>query len=55
VDFDATTDTITCSDGWQQNLEIERGLMGEIKREKRQRHEAERYWFHLSKWHDVRT
>jgi hypothetical protein len=37
VDFDATTDTITLSDGWQQNLEIERGLKGEIKREVRQR------------------
>jgi hypothetical protein len=31
VDFDATTDTVRLSDGWQQNLEIERGLKGEIK------------------------
>jgi hypothetical protein len=37
VDFDATTDMVRLSDGWQQNLEIERGLKGEIKREERQR------------------
>jgi hypothetical protein len=25
VDYDATTDTVMLSDGWQKNLEIERG------------------------------
>jgi hypothetical protein len=56
ADFDATTDTVRPSDGWQQNLEIERGLKGEIKREERQRrHAAERHWFHSSRMESERA
>ena len=48
VEFAASTDVVTLTDKWQSNLKIERGLHGEVEREKRQRerHEEERRRFH---------